>query len=107
MSARTSDNDNEQFDNIIFDIKDTELNVPVVTLSANDNQKLSKLYHQQKVIKTYQNLFAKDSKDQSFGLNINQKVKLNLREMTIDIFLNQTLLVLANYFFLFKPKKQS
>ena len=29
--------------NIIFPIKDTKLYVPVVTLSAKDNQKLSKL----------------------------------------------------------------
>ena len=29
--------------NIIFTIKDTKLYVPVVTLSARDNQKLSKL----------------------------------------------------------------
>ena len=99
MSARTNDNYNEQFDNIIFDIKDTKLNVPVVTLSANNNQKLSRLHNQQKVIKTYINLFAKDSKVQSFGMNVNQKVKLNLQEITIAIFLNQTLLVLTNYLF--------
>ena len=35
-----NDNDNA---NIIFTIKDTQFNVPVVTLSARDNQKLSKL----------------------------------------------------------------
>ena len=32
-------------------------------------------------------------------MNVNQKVKLNLQEITIAIFLNQTLLVLTNYLF--------
>ena len=35
-----NDNDNA---NIIFTIKNTNLSVPVLTLSARDNQKLSKL----------------------------------------------------------------
>ena len=39
MSANGNDNGNA---NIIFTIKDTKLYVPVVTLSARDNQKLSK-----------------------------------------------------------------
>ena len=37
-------NDNDNDNNIIFTIKDTKLYVPVVTLSARDNQKLSKLF---------------------------------------------------------------
>ena len=36
-------NNNDDANNIIFTIKDTKLYVPVVTLSARDNQKLSKL----------------------------------------------------------------
>ena len=36
-------NDNDQANNIISTIKDTKLYVPVVTLSAKNNQKLSKL----------------------------------------------------------------
>ena len=36
-------NDNHNANNIIFTIKDTRLYVPVVTLSARDNQNLSKL----------------------------------------------------------------
>ena len=39
MILITSDNAND----IVFTIKDTKLYVPVVTLSARDNQKLSKL----------------------------------------------------------------
>ena len=37
-------NDNVNGNNIIFTIKDTKLYVSVVTLSARDNQKLSKLH---------------------------------------------------------------
>ena len=36
-------NDNNNANDIIFTIKDTKSYVPVVTLSARDNQKLSKL----------------------------------------------------------------
>ena len=44
LSAVGGDNvNNIDSNNIIFTIKDTKLYVPVVTLSANDNQKLSKL----------------------------------------------------------------
>ena len=38
-----NNNDNADSKNIIFTIKDTKRYVLVVTLSANDNQKLSKL----------------------------------------------------------------
>ena len=45
MSVADTDNVNGNNDdnNIIFTIKDTELYVPVVTLSGKENQKLSKL----------------------------------------------------------------
>ena len=38
-----ADNANAKSDNIIITIKDTKLHVPVVTLSARDNQKLFNL----------------------------------------------------------------
>ena len=38
-----NDNDDANSNNIIFTIKDTKLQFPVVTLSAKDNQKLLKL----------------------------------------------------------------
>ena len=41
LSAAGNDNDNDN--NIISTIKDTKIYVSVVTLSARDNQKLSKL----------------------------------------------------------------
>ena len=46
LSAVGADNvnDNVNGNNIIFTIKDTQLNAPVVTLQARDNEKLSKLF---------------------------------------------------------------
>ena len=43
FSAAGNDNENSNLKNIFFTIKETNLYVPVVTLSARDNQKLSKL----------------------------------------------------------------
>ena len=43
VGGTDSANGNNDNNNIIFTIKDTKLYVPVVTLSARDNQKLSKL----------------------------------------------------------------
>ena len=43
LSAAGADNVDNRDSNIIFTIKDTKLYVPIVTLSARDNQKLSKL----------------------------------------------------------------
>ena len=42
MSANDNDNDHANNNNIIFTIKDIKLYDSVVTLSARDNQKLSK-----------------------------------------------------------------
>ena len=42
MSANDNDNDHANNNNIIFTIKDIKLYDSVVTLSASDNQKLSK-----------------------------------------------------------------
>ena len=42
LSAADVDNVNANSNNVIFTINDTKLYVPVVTLSAKDNQKLSK-----------------------------------------------------------------
>ena len=43
LSAASNDNTNADLNNFIFTIKDTKIYVPVVTLSAEDNQKLIKL----------------------------------------------------------------
>ena len=51
------ENNNADSSNIIFKIKNPRLYVPVVKLSAKDNQKLPKV-------------LAKDLKDHSIGINI-------------------------------------
>ena len=43
LSAVGTDHENDRDNNIIFTIKDPKLYVPVVTISARDNQILSKL----------------------------------------------------------------
>ena len=76
LSAAGADNaDNIDSKNIIFTIKDTKLYVPVKTLSARYNQKLSKI-------------LAKDLKDQFIGTNKKQKVRIKIRQMNLDISLN-------------------
>ena len=59
-TGNDNDNDNDRDDRIIFTIKDTKLYVPVVTLSARNNQKR-------------QNFSVKDLRDQLIGININKK----------------------------------
>ena len=44
FSAAGGDNDNANYNDIVFTIKGKKLYVPVVTLLARDNQKLSKLF---------------------------------------------------------------
>ena len=44
LSANGNDNDDASSNNIIFNIKDTKIYVPVVTLPAKDNKKLSKFF---------------------------------------------------------------
>ena len=53
---------------------------------------LSSIY-QQKTSKSYQNFLGKDLSDQLILVNIKQKVKTKIRQMSIDVFSNQTLLV--------------
>ena len=48
--------------------------------------------YQQETIKNYQNFLAKNLKDGFIGMSIKQKVRINIRQMNIDIFSNQTLL---------------
>ena len=67
-------NDNNA-NNIIFTIKDTKLYVSIVTL-----------------IKNYQNVIAKDLKNQFIGMNIKQMVRIKIRQMSLDNLSNQILL---------------
>ena len=43
LTAAGADNNDANYNNIIFTIKNTRLYVPLVTLSTGDNQKLSNL----------------------------------------------------------------
>ena len=85
MSAARVDNvnGNDSDNNITFTIKDTNLYVPVVTLSTRDNQ----------------NLLAKDLKYQFIEMNIKQKLRIKMRQMNLDFFSNQILLELKDFLF--------
>ena len=72
-----NDNDNEDPSIIVFTIKDTKLYVPVVTLSAKDNKKLS-------------NFLAKDLKDRCNWMNIKQKLGIKMQQTGTAILLNRT-----------------
>ena len=66
-AAAGADNDNVNSNNISFTIKDTKLYALVITFSAKNNQKLSKL-------------LRKDLKDQFIGMIIKQKVRIKRQE---------------------------
>ena len=74
-----NDNDN----NIIFTIKDTKSHVPFVTLSARDNQKLSKFLSKGFERSVYWNEYKRKSENKN----------------TTDIFSNQILLKSVDYLF--------
>ena len=67
-------------------MKDTKLYVLVVTLSARDNQKLSK------DLKKIWKRFSKRS--ERYIVTKKKKMKMKIRQMNIDIFSNQILLEL-------------
>ena len=73
MSANGNENNDANFNNITFTIKDTKLYISIVILSAKDNQKLSKR-------------LSKGLKDLCIGMNIKQKVRMKTSWQTsIDI----------------------
>ena len=45
------------------------------------------ILYQQKIIKNDQNFIAKDLKDQFVGMNTKQKVRMKIRQISIDILL--------------------
>ena len=71
---------------LLFTVKDTKLNIPVVTLSARDNQKLSKRFSKEFERSVYWNEYKTKSMDKK-------------NEMNLDIFLNQILLELIDYLY--------
>ena len=77
--ADTENASGNDSNSIVFNIKDTKLCVPVVTLSARDNL-------------NYQNFVEKDLKDRFIVMNIKQKVIIEMQQMSLDIFSNQNFL---------------
>ena len=65
MFGNENDNDNADSNNVIFTMKDTKLYVPVVTLSAEDDQKQAKL-----LSKGFERLYI--------AMNIKKKVETKL-----------------------------
>ena len=88
LSVTGTDNANGNNDdnNIIFSIEDTKLYVPVVTLSARDNQKISKLLSKGFSRSVHWNEYKTKSENKN-------------KKKNIDIFLNQTLLELIDCLF--------
>ena len=76
-------NDNDNATNIIFNITDTKLYVPVVNFLARDNQKLSKL-------------LSKGFKRSVYWNEYKTKVRIKIRQIS---FLNQISLESLDYLF--------
>ena len=87
LSAAGTDNTDDNPNNIISSIKETKSYVPLVTLSAKDNQKSLKL-----LIKGFaRSVYLDEYKTKG--------EKKKIRQMNIDISLNQILLVSVDYWF--------
>ena len=65
-------------------MKDTKFYVPVITLSAKGNQKLSKLLSKQFEISVYWNEYK------------TKKMRIKIQQMKTDIFSHQILLLLID-----------
>ena len=86
-SAASADNVNgNASDSIIY--QRHKLYVPVVNVSARDNQK-------------YQNFLENDLKDQFIGMNVKQKEMIKIWQINLNIFSNQNLLELIDCLFYF------
>ena len=69
------ENTNADPNNFIFAIKDIKFYIPVIILSAKDNQNIS-------------NFLPKDLKDQFIGMNVKQKKRIKIQQLSTDIFSN-------------------
>ena len=78
LGAVNDSEDGANSNDIIFTVKYTKLHFPVVILSLRDNEK-----------------------DQCVGINIGQKVRIKVPQMSTDIFSNQTLQELKDFCFCF------
>ena len=85
-------NDNVNDNNIIFTIKGTELHVPVVTLSARDNQKLSKLLSKGFERSVYWNEYKTKRDDKIMTNEYRSFIELNFAEVNrlfVLVYLNR------------------
>ena len=55
-------------------------------LSKTQNYMFLLYLYQQETIKNYQNVLGKDLKDQPIGMNIKQKVRMKIQQISIDFF---------------------
>ena len=76
LSVNGNDNNDANSNNIIFNIQEIKLYLPVVTLSEKDNQKLSKLYGKGFERSVYWNEYKRKSKDKARHINIDQTNRL-------------------------------
>ena len=75
--------------NIIFTIKDTKLYVSVVTLSASDNQKLSKLLSKGFEISVCWNDYKTKSENKAKTKEYRQIVCIRVNRISVLVYLNR------------------
>ena len=79
---------------------DANPNNVISTINERNYVSLQSLY-QENTIKNDQNALEKDLKDQCIGMNIKQKVRMKMQQISIDIFWNQTSQELTDCLFWF------
>ena len=92
MSAAGTDNANADFNNVIVTIKDTKLHVHVVTLSAKDNQKLSKCLSKGLKISVYLNEYKTKSGNKNTTNECRYFLESNfvgVNRVFVSVYINQ------------------
>ena len=70
----------------------------IFLLSTIQNFMALSLHYKQKTTKKYLNVFAEYLKGQFNGMNLKQRMKIEIQQITIDIFWNQTISQLLDCF---------
>ena len=73
--------------------------IMLFSLSKAENDLFLLSLYEQKTIENYQTFLVQELNDQFIGMNINQKVRIKLQQINIDIFSNQILLELIDSLF--------
>ena len=81
LSANDNYNDDGNFNNIIISIKDTKFYVPALTISPNDNRKVTKLPSKRFEKSVYWNEYK-----------TKKKVITKIQQMSLDIFSSQNII---------------